>query len=121
LYGSELKTGVGVRVASGTAVGEMSDDGAGVGVESVETAAVEHAVSSAPTQRRINIRFRIRPYYSLKRGEGEIRDCDITVVMNCMQCFHRKPNALRNCQINLAKIEELLAHREIQLALLTVA
>jgi hypothetical protein len=70
----ELKTGVGVRVASGIDVGEMSDDGAGVGVESGGIDAVEHAANSAPTQRRISIRFCIRHYYSLKRGEGEIYD-----------------------------------------------
>jgi hypothetical protein len=59
-------------VASGADVGEMSDAGVGVGVESGGTDAVEHAAISAPTQRRISIRFCIHPYYSLKRGEGEI-------------------------------------------------
>jgi hypothetical protein len=63
-----------VRVASAVDVGEMSDVGVGVGVESGDAGAVEHAAMSAPTQRSISIRFCIRPYYSPKRGEGEICD-----------------------------------------------
>ena len=64
-----------MRVGSDVGVGVRSDDKSAVGVGSDGADADEHAAISAPTMRKISIRFCMQPHYNLKRREREIRDC----------------------------------------------